>query len=988
MAKNIKQYKLTSRIAGGGTGEVYRGRNSETKSDVAVKVFNPEVAGNPSLRKRFVTNVSRLQALKHENIIQILDALEESDGLFMVMDYVPGKPLSSLLGGRSRPMSPEIAVPYISQVLRALSHAHSEGKRHGALKPTDVIIGSDSRVRVEGFGVAELVGQGNVLRAANRAGMLPYFAPEQLRSNTQLDAKADVYSTGMMLYHLLTGALPFAPTSSTSEAQVRSAIVKKPLPDSPVFENLPPALIDVVRRATSKQREDRPTARDFLRVLQNVPSSQQPRTLAAAAAGVITGGAAAGMAASALASDAPKRVNISTAPPLTGVAVRSSGGQERLYAPQTPSGLQSSDAGDTSTPPPAKLPPSDEAAAQLREVLKNAAPQNLSPQAASQSALVEQRMSSLRAQESSDERGGGTGLGMAAGAAGLGAAAFTASQFSSDVSQGGFQPNTPNMSDSGTSDESASSLMPMATTRRFDDTAPPPDSNTPTTKDRKGSGLGALLAGGAIAGILIGGTYWYFTFRDDGTAKKNAANQANMTQEKRMKYFKDSLANTPEVRADWRDTVEPGTPLYDSLDKAERAAKALASGASPAPSSSSDTSGGISTGGAFSDTEGKQNKGSGVPSIFGGGNDKENTDKSEKSEKKKIAAQNDDDSPLSAIKKASGDAVKKSSGAASNAIPAPANASPKTSSNIASNAPSNTASNAPSNGSQQRMQVASQPSKNGRTNTTGSSRSSSLLATKESAQEIARETKKERAERLKQEQKQDRAEKIAARRAASQAKLKAKREAQRNTATSSKASKSSNRSSAESLTTSRTIRKRSSSSEEISSRNRAMRSKSTASRAATAQTSNFGIAERNPDEMPSSANNLNTSEIMTLRGHLGSVQSVSFSPDGKLLASGGVDKTVKIWDVATGKIIRSMRGHAKGVTTVFFSPDGKFVMSGSKDKTVKVWNVDTGERMQSTAGITCSGSPTAFSPDGTLLATTRNKLITLAKIHSKNAQKP
>jgi serine/threonine-protein kinase len=1017
MAENIKQYKLTSRIATGGTGAVYRGRNSETKSDVAIKVFNPDIAGNPSLRKRFVSNVSRLQALKHENIVQILDAIEESDGLFMVMDYAPGKPLSSLLGGRARPLSPEIAVPYISQVLRALSHAHSANKRHGALKPTDVIIGSDSRIRVEGFGVAELAGQGNVLRAASRAGMLPYFAPEQLRHSTQLDAKADVYSAGIMLYHLLTGVLPFAPTSASSEAQVRSAIVKKPLPDSPVFENLPPALVDVVRRATAKQREDRPTARDFLRVLQQVPAPQTQRAMIAGAAGATVAGAVAGAAAE----QAAKRVSISTAPPVTGAALRPTGEQERLYAPPTPSGLQDSSTSNAANSSVAaasafaespksaeKQPPSDEAAAQLREVLKNAAPQNVSPQAASQSALVEQRMRDLRTQDPSSSSGAvssGAALGMVAGAAA--GTAFTAS---SDTGSGheasslgtGAMPDASSGGTLGEMQSPASSLMPMDKVRRFDDTAPP-SANAAETKERKGSGLGALLAGGAIAGILIGGTYWYFTFRNETPAKK--AEQAALSQEERMKYFKDSLANAPEIHADWRDTVEPGTPLYDSLDKAERAAKALTNGSPPAsantesstaspssPPSSSSTP--EASNAETSKSSGKESTG-GLPSIFGG---------KEKDGKKKSSAQGDENSPLNAIKKASAEAMKKSSGTGSSGVNGtksatqPTQQSSQSGSQSGSQAPSSqtTSSQAPSSqsGSQSASQrpLSSVTSSSSRPTTTPSAMSAKGSA-KESAKERAAAEKQARADRLKQE----RAERIAARRASVEAKRSTKREAKRNASESSTRTSSARSSNSSKLSSSSaspsSSRKRNRTALYKGYKNNSSRSSSRSfprnlshdsSRDTEARRSATGIAERTPDEMASA---VDKSDVLTLRGHLGAVQSVSFSPDGKLLASGGTDKTVKIWDVATGKIIRSMRGHAKGVTTVFFSPDGKYVMSGSKDKTVKVWNVDTGERMQSTAGITCSGSPTAFSPDGTLLATTRSKLITLAKIHPKSSSK-
>jgi serine/threonine protein kinase len=1034
MAEQRNEYKLLSRIAHGATGTVHRGRNSLTKTDAAVKSLVAELAHNQGLRKKLVSASAALQRLKHEHVVPILEIVEQGEHLLIVMEYVPGKSLSSTLASATRQMSPEQALPLISQVLKALIYAHAEHTVHGSLKPTDVLLSNGNRVRVEGFGIAPLLGSANVSRAASRAKTLSYIAPEQLKANTPLDPKGDVYSVGIILYQMLTGSLPFAGTSVTPDAHIRHAIAHQPLPDHAVFQELPPALVEIVRRATAKRREERPTAREFLRSLQRfepqVAAAQlsPPSSSSSASGGAGTGvfgvaGAGAAIGASgAIAAAAASRMNFGSEPnaplPLVSDSESSSGesatahqavpttiasslGAAALANPALTTSRQSSEYDRKKSIEPQRQG-DDTASQELREALKVAAAQG--PPSLS-AATVQERMQKLREEQAQHTSSAGSPTafgtddislgssssdewsGVSLGGAALGAAGAAASAFAPGSSA--FEGAGSASSASALQGSSAGTAQPLL------------DKSKPS----RGAVVGVLIAGG----VLVGGAAAFYLVRNgmpnlpfmpSSSSSPSTAQRTEQSErqsiEERLKYFKDSLANAPEVYADWRDTVEPGSPLWDSLEQAEKAFRDASERASSANQSSQ-----LPPSVALPD---KSESATLPPAL-----DKARREQSREKAKSKA------DEQLAAIKKAS--SLNKASAADNASESGKVRADRTTPSQPAKSQSS--ASSSESNRASQR-----DPKQEARTATPsretlfkrGSSKEALRDAQGQSSPSRASASraesampdaafnagKKQRAAERSTEQKMNPASRqsneqrtqqsLEARQSRTPVKTESRSDgAERRDGASSSSLRSSAANSREAILqrrrehVARLKAERASTSGALAAGSNAQGSSLSKSRStsdARTAVSDVGIAERS-GASTSTPESTSANGVMILRGHLGMVQSVSFSPDGKLLASGGADKTVKIWDVETGKILRSMRGHDKGVTTVFFSPDGKYVMSGSKDKTVKVWDAATGERIQSTAGISCVGSPTAFSPDGTRLATSRKTVITISRIQPK-----
>jgi beta-lactam-binding protein with PASTA domain len=266
------RYRIGARIARGGMSTVYLGTDMRLDRLVAVKVMAPALARDPVFVDRFAREARAAARLSHVNVVAVHDqgSAAGPDGpvVFLVMELVRGRTLRDLLRERGR-LSADEATSLLEPVLAALAAAHRAGLVHRDVKPENVLLSDDGVVKVADFGLARAVA---ATTATTQAGVVlgtaAYVAPEQV-SRGAIDPRTDVYSAGIVLYELLTGAAPYVGDSAIAVAH-RHVHCDVP-PPSLAVPSIPPALDDLVLRATRREPGARPAdAGAFLAELADV----------------------------------------------------------------------------------------------------------------------------------------------------------------------------------------------------------------------------------------------------------------------------------------------------------------------------------------------------------------------------------------------------------------------------------------------------------------------------------------------------------------------------------------------------------------------------------------------------------------------------------------------------------------------------------------------------------------------------------------------
>ena len=246
------RYRIVRKLGAGGMADVYLAEDQELGRRVAIKILNGRHANDAQFIERFRREAKNAAALNHPNIVSIYDRGEAEHTYYIAMEYLDGRTLKELVVGRG-PAPVNVAVEYARQILSALRFAHRHGIVHRDIKPHNVLVDREGRVKVTDFGIAR-AGASQMTEAGSIVGTAQYLSPEQARGS-EVDQRSDLYSLGVVLYELLTGQAPF--DGDTPVEIAMKHLSATPRPPSHIRRDVPRDLDMVVMRALAKDPEAR-----------------------------------------------------------------------------------------------------------------------------------------------------------------------------------------------------------------------------------------------------------------------------------------------------------------------------------------------------------------------------------------------------------------------------------------------------------------------------------------------------------------------------------------------------------------------------------------------------------------------------------------------------------------------------------------------------------------------------------------------------------
>jgi len=274
------RYQLTRQVANGGMASVYEAIDTRLDRKVAVKIMHPHLAQDEAFVNRFIREAKAAAALSHPNIVAVQDQGWNQNGVpavFIVMELIEGHTLREYLNERGR-FEIKDAINYLTPILSALAAAHDLGIVHRDMKPENILISKEGRVKIADFGLArgELIGSTMTAESSVILGSVSYLSPEQVQRGVA-DSRSDVYAVGIVAFEMLTGEKPFL---GESPIQIAYMHVNQEIPSlRSKRKEIPEALDALILKATDRDPDKRPrTAGEFLKALESIQNEIDPKT--------------------------------------------------------------------------------------------------------------------------------------------------------------------------------------------------------------------------------------------------------------------------------------------------------------------------------------------------------------------------------------------------------------------------------------------------------------------------------------------------------------------------------------------------------------------------------------------------------------------------------------------------------------------------------------------------------------------------------------
>ena len=252
IGKQILNYKITKIIGKGGMATVYEAIHIKLDTKVAIKVLDPILATNKTIYKRFVQEAKIMASLNHENITKVID-FDDQDKLAILMEILDGQTLNDYIKQKGA-LNKEEIITIFTKILEGFSYAHKKGIVHRDVKPSNIFITKEGKVKIMDFGIAKITEEGATIltQTGTQMGTPVYMSPEQVQDAKHIDFKTDIYSLGVTLWYMLTGK-PIYDTTKHATFAIYTKIVNEKLPILDDF----PLLSKVIQKATEKDKNNR-----------------------------------------------------------------------------------------------------------------------------------------------------------------------------------------------------------------------------------------------------------------------------------------------------------------------------------------------------------------------------------------------------------------------------------------------------------------------------------------------------------------------------------------------------------------------------------------------------------------------------------------------------------------------------------------------------------------------------------------------------------